>query len=1228
MQGSDPNRVTARSEATGSWRPRPDAPPAGAESDNAPTVRRSGSGSGRERVAPVPVALPRSGETLGEYELLETIGVGGMGAVFRGVDHGLERNAAIKVLPKLPDQEGDPEDVQRFHQEARAAARLDHDGIARVFGLGYDRGFHFIAFEFIEGNNLRHLVEDNGPLTAHDAILYSLQVAAALVHAAERGVVHRDVKPSNIIITPQGRAKLVDMGLARRFERERSDGGLTQSGTTLGSFDYISPEQARDPRDVDVRSDLYSLGCTMYHMLTGKPPFADGTVLQKLLQHQEEPPPNVRDANPAVPSGLSATISKLMAKDRNRRYQSPEQLGHDLLALAADLGLRLPGFDFSGRAAAEEVRRWWRKPTLWAGAAAALMTVPLIASLSWIARDRVAIASLEKELLAASMASRMTAPIEEPTGNGEDAASEPPKLFRITNDIELATALAQASSNSTLELVGDGPFEIRRAQPVLNRDLMLKAGPSSRPVLRLGRGPNRRNGEPILHFIGGHLILEGLLFDLETSNREDTATALVAEDVDLEIRRCTFRRGPQWWNPGWGVALDLRSKLGAQLSPPSLIQSSSFEGTLTAILGRGALDLRISDCLFGLNSSVVRLERGGLEQALPGKINLQRVSVLAGDGPIFRLAGMPPRIKVDNSVFGPSDDRPLTLVAADEPDRLNWSGRENLYARVGSFLQAASNDSTFSPIRRFNTWADDSPLREVGSMTTETAVWADSRPTHLLIVEHEPERAFRLAPMEQGSPEVGARQGPNEAIPAPTLVATRKPTPPPVKPDEPPDAEPKPTVIAEVGPPPPAEPATPNPPELARAEVGPPRAAAGGSVEPAEPTHPRPTPMVRPGGEALVEEPVPIQTQQEFLDEIHRLGPRGGGTLVLAANSVLSLPTQEFRSAGQWKIKAAANPGENRPLIRFVPVAGEVKSRSQNSWHTLFRLRDKASLILEGVDVVLPEVNTILQGDRPWAAFGVSPGTELELVQCTVTVEGRTSPISAAIAVRSWDDNGDREVETTAAKVRVDDCLIRASGDLANVGSGRRLTLNLRNTAIAAGGVMVRGSGAERVRNSESPTLKLALHKVTCWTSAGLISLKANAGETELPTVEVAARETIFALTNNSNSFIRIDGQEDPDNADPIRWDGQRVAYQGIEIYRQEAYFGEVPSKQYRPAWQDSQKLRDTAPIFDEVRFADPVRPNQSTWTVTRDQFRLDDESRDRKVGADPDGIPPPPSSN
>ncbi len=253
----------------------------GAEAADPPTILRGASSSARKRQATAPpaapVVLPEPGQLVDCFLLEEAIGVGGMGAVFRALDTKLDRQVALKLLP--PDQALDPEVVPRFYQEGRAAARLDHDNIARVFSIGQDGPLHYIAFEYIEGETVRQRVERTGAVPVAEAVNIALQIAYALVHASLRGVVHRDIKPSNIILAPGGRAKLVDMGLARHFERG-GDHGLTQSGMTLGTFDYISPEQARDPRDVDVRSDLYSLGCTLFHMLTGRPPFPGGTVLQ------------------------------------------------------------------------------------------------------------------------------------------------------------------------------------------------------------------------------------------------------------------------------------------------------------------------------------------------------------------------------------------------------------------------------------------------------------------------------------------------------------------------------------------------------------------------------------------------------------------------------------------------------------------------------------------------------------------------------------------------------------------------------------------------------------------------------------------------------------------------------------------------------------------------------------------------------------------------------------
>src|SRR5208337_2984678 len=153
-----------------------------------------------------------------------------------------------------------------------------------------------------------------------------LQVATGLAHASLRGVVHRDIKPSNIIISPNGRAKLVDMGLARSLEPRGVDGHLTQSGVTLGTFDYISPEQALEPREADVRSDIYSLGCTLYHMLTGQPPVPEGTAAKKLHHHQHVAPIDPRQLCPEVPDELAAILARMMAKNPKERYQRPEHL--------------------------------------------------------------------------------------------------------------------------------------------------------------------------------------------------------------------------------------------------------------------------------------------------------------------------------------------------------------------------------------------------------------------------------------------------------------------------------------------------------------------------------------------------------------------------------------------------------------------------------------------------------------------------------------------------------------------------------------------------------------------------------------------------------------------------------------------------------------------------------------------------------------------------------------
>lgn len=339
---------------------------------SAPALRRA--------VNPFEMGEALAGEQLGHFQLEEFIGGGGMGVVFRATDTMLGRTVAVKVVSR----DHTTEDARRrFRNEAQSAARLDHPNIARVYYVGEDKGWNYIVFEYIEGVNVRDLITHNGPLSLEEAFSYVLQIAEALEHASQRDVTHRDIKPSNILIMADGRAKLVDMGLARLQRVESSTEDLTASGVTLGTFDYISPEQARDPRNTDVRSDLYSLGCTFFFMLTGLPPFPDGTVLQKLLSHSSDTPPQLQDYRPDVDEEVSRLITKLLAKQPEQRCQSPRELIGELLLIADRL--ELPGLRPEGAIwlAHKNYRpAWWIRGLPWAMAVLALLLITGI--FSWI----------------------------------------------------------------------------------------------------------------------------------------------------------------------------------------------------------------------------------------------------------------------------------------------------------------------------------------------------------------------------------------------------------------------------------------------------------------------------------------------------------------------------------------------------------------------------------------------------------------------------------------------------------------------------------------------------------------------------------------------------------------------------------------------------------------------------------------------------------------------------
>ena len=262
------------------------------------------------------------GFTIGKYKLLERVGVGGMGQVFLCEHRHMRRRVAIKVLP--PAKAEQPAALGRFYREARAAGSLDHPNIVRTHDIDQDGNLHFIVMDYVDGSNLLDMVKKFGPMDIARACEYTRQVALGLDFAFNAGIIHRDVKPGNILVDRKGNAKILDMGLAR-FYNDQTD-NLTikyDDKIVLGTADYVAPEQVANSHSVDVRADVYALGATLYFLLAGHPPFPSGTVSQKLLWHRTKEPTAIRDLRPEIPESLAAVLAKLMAKEPGTRYQTP-----------------------------------------------------------------------------------------------------------------------------------------------------------------------------------------------------------------------------------------------------------------------------------------------------------------------------------------------------------------------------------------------------------------------------------------------------------------------------------------------------------------------------------------------------------------------------------------------------------------------------------------------------------------------------------------------------------------------------------------------------------------------------------------------------------------------------------------------------------------------------------------------------------------------------------------
>lgn len=318
---------------------------------------------------------------LGEYKVLDRLGKGRMAGVYRA-RHRLGQTVAIKVLP--PSKAQDPMLLGRFQREAKLALQLNHPNIVRAFQVGVADGLHYLVMEHLEGETLDELLHRRKQLPVQDAVHAVYLALQGLHHIHSCGLVHRDLKPANLMLTPPPgdestlpcAVKILDIGLGRTLAdetAEAADPGLTGEGVILGTPDYMAPEQARDPRHTDIRADIYSLGCVLYHLIAGQPPFPDTNIITQMIRHATEPARPLREFNPAVPDGLQQIVNWMMAKEPSARYPTPERAARalEVFLVAGSTEVAAPAADV-GMAS---YLRWLEREEL-KGAAAALHHLP------------------------------------------------------------------------------------------------------------------------------------------------------------------------------------------------------------------------------------------------------------------------------------------------------------------------------------------------------------------------------------------------------------------------------------------------------------------------------------------------------------------------------------------------------------------------------------------------------------------------------------------------------------------------------------------------------------------------------------------------------------------------------------------------------------------------------------------------------------------------------------
>lgn len=1191
-----------------------DAPP----TDDSPTVI-SKNHPKPQSAEDLPAINNLRGRILAHFELIEPIGVGGMAAVLRARDTQLDRFVALKILP--PDMAKDPENVKRFHQEARSAAKLDHENIARVFFCGEDQRLNFIAFEFVEGDNLRTILERRGQLPVSEALHYVLQVAAGLAHACRRGVVHRDIKPSNIIITPNGRAKLVDMGLARSLEPQK-DMQLTQSGVTLGTFDYISPEQALEPREADVRSDIYSLGCTFYHMLTGHAPVPEGTAAKKLNHHQNIKPIDPRQYVPEIPDDVAMILDRMMAKKAKDRYQTPEHLVHELLTAARKIGASfdVPEGVLSVEGAVPSPRH--RRPLLLAALAVASV-VGLILLLdhaepagppvdSGQPRDNEIVDTGKKNPEAKTDPLKTNPPAKDglKIGPGPNQNPDPPvdtQTARYNADNPtpqgLADWLEKNSDKQRLEIELARDIELKIREEGVDPGLKFKA---VKEVILRGRDPQQRptirltyNGPPfkapwsavtidsessrienirfVIDAAGGIVDLNGLLVRNGRNHRVSRCEFIQAQPEEgrrvasvvieavpgltsmptLDLQECCFL--------GYR---ELTVRPGSAQEGLEVVRLEKLEGGgQDAVVRRGAAHVDAYQCAFSPHASIFRVER---TTATAPSLNIRHCTLALGtrSAAVHLSDNASAKIDVRHSlVAGIADsslgDMPRTggavLIRQTDVRELgvSWAGLDNRYFNLDAFWRDAD--------MRAEDWKDFArQFEHPSSLEVKESPWQATRPLGAL---ESLQLTMQTDPNKPARPEAGERREEEQRLREGFQIKAR---------------------VRELR-------QADTPENVTRRLVGV-EQFLGISYLVNLPSldEASPGPIVRKDRVVDPDAPAdPSNGRYQSLEQAMSFASPGE-VIVIRKNGFVVLQQPIRLEKGEIDVTLRADKG-------FKPVLTLAEPRDKNA--SLFTLYD-GKLRLEDLEFRLRPANAEYQSLNVVSLVG---GGQCILKDCLVTLD--RAGTECAMSVASFREPGKAmmRMEAKATQLDMDNCVVRGDGDLIAARGSRAFDFKVRNTLAVLHGSLV---SIEAEGDGLPPTGALkavaTLSHVTTYLTGPLIRLQATKDLKGLVPLSCKPSDCVFVAAAGK-ALVHFDGGDTGPRGlkEKLIWEPGMNAYSSfINMISFQPPRGDemAPAPMNQQQWKEFSG--ENGSRFMSVKFAAPAA-NGSFLTILPGQFKV-----------------------